>query len=322
VSRVGHDLVFWIKVHRSRHSGQQDRAAVKAPGARLWQGCLDGVRGRLAEVAVFVVGGHGYVGSRVVTYGVESGASPQIVSRDGDTRNGRASLPWSEFIRRAANPEDAYSIVWLLDGAKHNELTFLREVAKVLSAEAHVVLVSTCTVYGDAAGQLCNEESPQQLTTPNAKLKAECEQLLLESLGSSCIQRLGALYGVDDRGVRADRVQKWVTQAAEQQVVTVPEPTHWRGWVHRDQAARSLYRAARDRVSGTFNVASANYTFGTAAGFAAHIFDATVQGEGKPDLCNYQVDSTAARAASLLDERPGEDLPTTARTYAATRSPR
>jgi nucleoside-diphosphate-sugar epimerase len=275
----------------------------------------------LVEVVVFVVGGHGYVGSRLVTYGIESGTAPQIVSRDGDTRNGRASIPWSELIRRAANADDAYSIVWLLDGAKHNELAFLSELTQILSAEAHVVLVSTCTVYGDAGGQLCDEEWPQQLTTPNAKLKAECERLLLDSPASSCIQRLGALYGVDDRGVRADRVQKWVTQAAEKQVVTVPEPTHWRGWVHRDQAARSLYRAALDTISGTFNVASANYPFGAAAGFAADIFDATVQSDGKPDLCNYQVDSTTARAAGLIDERPGEDLLTTVRTFAATRSP-
>ncbi|OLB78802.1 MAG: hypothetical protein AUI14_12030 [Actinobacteria bacterium 13_2_20CM_2_71_6] len=270
---------------------------------------------------MFVVGGHGYVGSKVVSAAVEVGASPQIVSRDGDTRYGRPSISWPELIRRVGSADDPYSIVWLLDGVKHNEGVLLAELARVLSAEAHLVLVSTCTVYGDAGGHLCDETWPQQLTTPHARLNAACERLLLESRASGCIQRLGALYGVDDRGVRVDRVEKWVGQAAEIRVVTVPDPAHWRGWVHRDQAARALCQAAVGRVSGVFNVASANYTFGGAAGFAADLFGAVVEGEGKPDPCDYRVDSTAARDAGLLDELAGEDLASTVHAFAATKYP-
>ena len=38
---------------------------------------------------------------------------------------------------------------------------------------------------------------------------------------------------------------------------------------------------------------------------------------GEPDLCNYRIDAAAARAVGLLDERPGEDIASTIRRYAA-----
>ncbi len=265
-------------------------------------------RDREAWVTVFVVGGHGYVGWRVVTLGLEVGEVPRIVSRDGDTRGGRASSAWADWIEQLADEAEASSVIWLLDGAKHDEASRLPEMLAAVSPETHVVFVSSCTVYGDAGGELCSEDHAQQLTTVNARVKASSEQLLLTSPVSVCIQRLGALYGVDRRGVRADRVEEWVMQAAGSGTVVVPEPTHWRGWTHVDQAARALWRAAHQRTAGTFNIASANHTFGEAAGYAALIFAGSVVGDGKPDRCDYRVDSAAARAAGLLDEQPGEDL--------------
>ncbi len=102
---------------------------------------------------------------------------------------------------------------------------------------------------------------------------------------------------------------------------TVPEPSHWRGWLHREQAARALVRAASRRTTGVFNVASANMTFADAAGTAAGLFDASVESDGKPDPSNYQVDSTAARQCDLLDEHPAEDLPSCTRAFAGARTP-
>jgi hypothetical protein len=64
-------------------------------------------------------------------------------------------------------------------------------------------------------------------------------------------------------------------------------------------------------VTGLFNVASANLTFGQAAGLAADPFAAGVVGGVEADLCDYQVDAGRVRAVGLLDERPGEDLATT-----------
>jgi nucleoside-diphosphate-sugar epimerase len=268
---------------------------------------------------MYVIGGQGYVGSGVVAEAADEGVDVTVVSRTGTPHLGKPSLAWSELrfhIRRQSQPA---SVVWLLDGAKHAEVDRLAELLSWAPTATHVVLVSTCTVYGDRHGNLCAEDTPLQLLTPHAGVKARCEQMLAGGGLSCCVLRLGALYGVDDRSIRADRIEKWVTQAARDGVVTIPEPSHWRGWLHRAQAARALVRVASGRTMGVFNVASANMTFADAAGTAASLFDARVDGDGKPDLCNYQVDATAARRRGLLDERPAEDLPSCTRAFAATR---
>jgi len=244
-----------------------------------------------------------------------------VVSRTGASLLGVPSLAWSDLASEIRRQSQPLPVVWLLDGAKHAEIDRLPELLGWAPPETHVVLVSTCTVYGDRHGDLCAEDAPLQLMTPHARVKAACERTLASSGLSCCVLRLGALYGTDERGIRADRIEKWVTQAARDGVVTVPEPSHWRGWLHRAQAARALVRAAGGRTTGVFNVASANMTFADAAGTAASLFEAHVEGSGESDLCDYQVDSTAARQRGLLDERPGEDVPSCTRAFAATRAP-
>jgi nucleoside-diphosphate-sugar epimerase len=230
-------------------------------------------------------------------------------------------VAWSDLASHFLRQQLQASVVWLLDGAKHAETDRLAELLGWATPATHVVLVSTCTVYGDQHGRLCAEDTPLHLVTPHARVKATCEQMLIDSGLSWCVLRLGALYGVDDRGIRADRIEKWVTRAASDGVVTVPEPIHWRGWLHRDQAARALVRAASRRTTGVLNAATANMTFADAVSTAAGLFDARIEGDGKPDPCNYQVDSTAARHSGLLDERPAEDLPSSIRAFADTHTP-
>ena len=269
---------------------------------------------------VFIVGGQGYVGSRVVAYAASLGGSAEIVSRTGDERQGRASTSWPRLLATLSDSDEQRSVIWLLDGAKQAEADRLKELLAAAPASTHVAFVSTCTVYGDAHGNLCDESAPLDIATDNARAKFGCETALTSSELSSCVLRLGALYGPDDCGIRVDRVEKWVTQAAREGTVIVPEPAHWRGWLHRDQAARALYRAATNRIKGTFNVASANFTFGDAAAFAARPFGATVEGDGRPDPSNYKIDSAAARERGILDEQDGEDLRTTVTAFAATRT--
>ncbi|WP_131746332.1 NAD(P)-dependent oxidoreductase [Frankia sp. Cppng1_Ct_nod] len=263
---------------------------------------------------VYVVGGHGYVGSRVVTEAGRGGVV--VVSWAGDSRRGVPSLAWQEFLDHVESSGPC-SVVWLLDGVKHAEPQRLDELLAVASPEAHVVSVSTCTVYGARHDDLCGENEPVQLLTTHARLKAGCEQTLITSGRSWCVLRLGALYGIDDRGVRKDRIEKWVTQAAGHGTVAVPEPAHWRGWLHRDQAARALWRAASHRVTGLFNVASANLTFGQAARSAADLFGVSVESDGNPDPCSFQINATAARTCGLLDELAGEDLASATASFVA-----
>lgn len=264
---------------------------------------------------MYVVGGHGYVGSRVIAFASLNQHEATAVSRDGDERRGIPSIAWADFIAGQAKRSEPTSVVWLLDGAKHAEPERLEELLGAARPSLHIALVSSCTVYGDRNGESCTEETPLSLVTANAKLKATCEEMVTASHTTWSIMRLGALYGPDDRGVRRDRVEKWVTEASTEGTVTIPAPSHWRGWLHREQAARSLYRVAIERLGGTFNVSTSNYRLGDAAGFAAALFGATVRDDGKIDPLNYTINAGEARNAKILDERPGEDIASTVASF-------
>nr|WP_281356990.1 NAD-dependent epimerase/dehydratase family protein [Fodinicola acaciae] len=274
----------------------------------------------LAVEECFVVGGHGYVGSHVVTAAGAESFEVAVVSREGGERDGVPSVSWQAWLADMSNGSGGCSAVWLLDGANDEEPERLAELVAVAPAGLHVVLVSTCTVYGNKGDRLCAEDAEIELVSGHARVKYGLEQQLVTSALSWCVLRLGALYGPDERGVRADRVQKWVSEASASGTVTVPDPEHWRGWLHRDQAARALWRAARDRTTGTFNVASVNLTFEDAVSTVARAFGATVGWDGKADPCSYRVDATAAREAGLLDEQPGEDLTATVERFIASGS--
>ena len=265
---------------------------------------------------MYVVGGHGYVGSRVVDFAAVNGTDTVVVSRNAEQRRGVPSIAWTEFLASQARTDEPSSIVWLLDGIKHAEAEHLDELLQVVSVSTHIALVSSCTVYGDRNGEVCDEDTPVHVVTANAEVKASSEAALHASPASWSALRFGALYGPDDRGVRKDRVEKWVTQAAHEGIVTTPAPSHWRGWLHRDQAARALYRAADRRLRGVFNVASSNYRFGEAASFAAALFNASLVDDGKPDPLNYRVDADRARGLVILDELPGEDIASTVTAFA------
>ncbi|WP_322760621.1 NAD-dependent epimerase/dehydratase family protein [Frankia sp. Cr2] len=254
---------------------------------------------------VYVVGGHGYVGSRVV-HAAGGPDAVTAVSRDGATRHGVPSTSWPDFLddlKRIHAPV----VVWLLDGAKHDEHARLTELL-VTRPDGHLVLVSTCTVYGARGDLLCDENTPLDLRTGHARLKASCEAMLRRTTWTSAVLRLGALYGIDDRRVRADRIEKWVTQAATEHVITVPDPDHWRGWVHRDQAARALWRAANSQTPGVFNIASTNLTFAQAAHTSSTMLGAEITAAGEADACSYRVNSSVALARGLLDIEPDEDI--------------
>ena len=201
---------------------------------------------------IFVVGGHGYVGTRIAAAAREASGLTHAISRNGGTRFGLPSTSWPDFLAALPDYEDA-RVIWLLDGANDDEPERLSELLAAAHPDAAVVAVSTCTVYGNRGHALCTEEF-------------------------------------------------------ERQVITVPDLDHWRGWLHRDQAARALYRAAATRSSGVFNVTTANLTFSQAVEVAAEQTGAEVCADSAPDPLSYRVDSSAAVAAGLLDELPGESI--------------
>ncbi len=265
--------------------------------------------------SVFVVGGQGYVGSRIAAFADEVGQPVRVVSRDGATRFGLRSTSWSDFLHELPDTDDA-RVIWLLDGANDDESDRMVELLAGAPAGTQVVAVSTCTVYGNRGDQLCDEGLERELLGGHADVKAGVEDMLAAAPVTSCVLRLGALYGIDDRGARPDRIETWVGAGRRDGVITVPDPDHWRGWLHRDQAARALFRAAAQRNEGVFNVATSNLTFGQAAKAAAEETRARIVAAGAPDPYSYRVDSQAAVAAGLLDVLPGEGIDEATAAYA------
>lgn len=258
---------------------------------------------------MFVIGGRGYVGSEVVRL---AGDDAVVVSRDGAD----GSMPWGSLL--AELPAVASPVaVWLLDGSKHDELERLRELVEVLPDGSHVAYVSTCTVYGNVGGALCDEDTELSLITPHARLKAAGEVALRDAGVATAVLRLGALYGPDPRGLRKDRVETWLTEAEDYRRVTVPDQTHWRGWLHRNQAARALLAAARLRADGVFNVASVNATFADAVAAAVDLFGAYIVDADGVDPLDYQIDARRARSAGILTTCPDEDLAACMQAFAA-----
>jgi nucleoside-diphosphate-sugar epimerase len=262
---------------------------------------------------MFVVGGRGYVGSEVVRL---AGDDAVVVSRDGED----GSMSWRDLLVELP-PAASPAVVWLLDGAKHNELEHLDRLIDVLPRDSHVVYVSTCTVYGNTGRALCDEATTLSLLAPHARLKAAGETALGDAGIDATVLRLGALYGTDPRGLRKDRIETWLAEAHDHRRVTVPDANHWRGWLHRNQAARALHAAARDRAVGVFNIASANATFAEAVAPAADLFDAQVTDADAVDPLSYRIDASKAHDAGLLATLPGEDLPACTRAFAARRWP-
>ncbi len=73
-------------------------------------------------------------------------------SRTGTPALGQPSVAWTDLQQQVHRQQGPVSIVWLLDGAKHAETDRLAELLTWTSPATHVVLVSTCTVYGDQHG--------------------------------------------------------------------------------------------------------------------------------------------------------------------------
>ncbi|MGH3972088.1 MAG: NAD-dependent epimerase/dehydratase family protein [Pseudonocardiaceae bacterium] len=262
---------------------------------------------------MFVVGGRGYVGSEVISL---AGNDAVVVSRDGAD----GSMSWQRLLAELPTALSPV-IVWLLDGAKHDELRHLDSLIEVLPDDSHVVYVSTCTVYGNTGGALCDEGATLSLLAPHARLKASGEAALNDAAIGAAVLRLGALYGADPRVIRKDRIETWLVEARDHRRVTVPDATHWRGWLHRDQAARALHAAAETRALGVFNVATANATFAGAVTPAAELFNAQIMDADLVDPLSYRIDASKARREGLLTTFPSEDLTACTRAFAAQRWP-
>jgi nucleoside-diphosphate-sugar epimerase len=126
-----------------------------------------------------------------------------------------------------------------------------------------VVLVSSVSVYGNHAGEECDETAPCNPRGPYAMSKWLGEQhaielIMADALGSLTILRLATIYGEGDRG----NVSKLIGALESGRFVWPGNGLNRKSLIYKEDAARACLRAAEGGVPGIdiFNVSAQSAT--------------------------------------------------------------
>jgi nucleoside-diphosphate-sugar epimerase len=154
--------------------------------------------------------GCGYLGRRIARRWLDAGCEVFGVIRDEDRRRVIAEEGIRPILADVTRPETlrglppaetaVYCVGFDPAGGKTRREVYaegLRHVLAALSDVRRVILISSTGVYGDAAGQWVDEDSPCRPTRDAGRALLAAEELLMaHPLGrSSVILRLAGLYG-------------------------------------------------------------------------------------------------------------------------------
>jgi nucleoside-diphosphate-sugar epimerase len=194
--------------------------------------------------------------------------------------------------------------------------TYLAYLSKRAGVSRYIY-AGSCSVYGYTMDQLYDELSPATSSYPYgiSKLQGEFGCLQMADDKFSVIAfRQGTVCGYSPR-MRLDLVVNTMFKAAlTERVITVSNPAIWRPILSTRDAAQAYIRAIESapEISGTFNVASGNYTVGEIAdlvkdGVSECLgIDARLIIKNIKDLRNYKVSIEKAR--TLLSFKPQHQL--------------
>lgn len=284
---------------------------------------------------VLVAGGAGYIGTTLVPRLLERGYSvtvvdllwfgnhlpPEVKSRqrsiaeltEDDLRGHDAVI----FLGGLSNdPMAEYSPVenFVENGSLPVYLAYIAKRAGV----RRFIHGGSCSVYGYAVDQLCDETSPAVSHYPYgiSKMQGEFGCLQQADRDFSVIGfRQGTICGYSPR-MRLDLVINAMFKTAiADKTITVNNPAIWRPILAVQDAATAYVRAleAAPEISGVFNIASGNYTVGEIAdlvqeGVAKQMgLHARIDIKNMRDLRSYKVD--LAKARNVLSFKPRYDVP-------------
>jgi nucleoside-diphosphate-sugar epimerase len=165
---------------------------------------------------------------------------------------------------------------------------------------------SSCSVYGYSVGELCDENSLAASSYPYgiSKLQGEfaCLSLQDDKFSAICLRK-GTISGYSPR-MRLDLVVNTMFKnAVTEKTININNASIWRPILDIRDAASAYIRAidADYRLSGIFNVASANYTIGEIADYVREDvkellgIDAKLNIKFLEDFRNYKVSLEKAR---------------------------
>jgi nucleoside-diphosphate-sugar epimerase len=283
---------------------------------------------------ILVAGGAGYIGSVLVPKLVARGYDVDVLDLLWFGNNLPADVRVSrrDVLDLTQDELKGYDQVLFLAGLSNDPMAdyspgknfvfnaaspaYLAYIAKRAGVR-RFVYASSCSVYGYTENELFDESSPAVSTYPYgiSKLQGEFAALQLQDDTFSVIAlRKGTVCGYSPR-MRLDLVINTMFKTAlTTNVITVNNPSIWRPILAIQDAANAYIRAIEcaPEVTGTFNVASGNYTLGELADYVSEALREFLGLELKLDIKhlrdvrNYKV--SYEKAQTRLGYKPAHDV--------------
>jgi nucleoside-diphosphate-sugar epimerase len=233
---------------------------------------------------ILVTGGAGYIGSVLVPTLVEEGYNVTVIDKltFGNNLKNLSGFTLHDQDVLNIKPDwlDGMDAVIHLAGISNDPMANFRPRDNYINNSALTGLLvyfckqkkikrfifgSTCSIYGFSSDKLIDEQVPVSPSFPYGLSKVQAEFAINSAADESfrpIIFRQATVYGWAPR-MRFDLVVNTMTKYGVcHGKISVHNPNHWRPLIHvRDLVdAYLLALKAPDEISGTFNVASKNYT--------------------------------------------------------------
>ena len=281
---------------------------------------------------IMIVGGAGYVGSKLVPVLLERGYTITVVDLfwfgdnlpNGVYKHKMNSLELAEFgndLKRydqviflgglSSDPMAEYSpsLNFVYNGAAPAHLAYISKRAGI----KRFIYAGSCSVYGYSQDKLYNEESPVVSNYPYgiSKLQGENAVLGLQDESFSTISlRQGTISGYSPR-MRLDLIINTMFKTAMQDCkIKVNNPSIWRPIISIKDIVTAYIRAIEcdESISGIFNVAFNNYTVGAIADLIKDSLGKkiTLEIDNIEDFRNYKVN--IEKAKNILGFEPQNNV--------------
>src|ERR1700685_1609110 len=233
---------------------------------------------------ILIAGGAGYLGSVLVPKLLERGYEVDVVDLFwfGNHLPPQTGIIRKDIFNITVEDLQQYQQVVFLAGLSNDPMAefspsqnfifnaaapaYLAYVAKKANVKRYVY-ASSCSVYGYTDNELFDETRPVSSSYPYGISKLQGEQAvmnLMDDQFSVISLRKGTVSGYSPR-MRLDLIiNTMFKNGVRNREITVNNPSIWRPIFRIEDAGDAYIRAieASERISGTFNVASGNYTVG------------------------------------------------------------
>lgn len=283
---------------------------------------------------LLVAGGAGYLGTTLIPKLLERGYDVDVVDLFwfGNNLPAEVGILNKDIFELGVADLNGYEQVVFLAGLSNDPMAeyspsknfifnaaapaYLAYIAKNAGVKRYIY-ASSCSVYGYTENELFDESRPVSSRYPYGISKLQGEQAVMNLMDedfSVIALRKGTVSGYSPR-MRLDLIINTMFKCAmRDKEITVNNPGIWRPIVSIEDAATAYVRAveANQQISGTFNIASGNYTVGEVGDQVKSEIEAQTGERVRltikhmSDIRNYKV--SVEKAKNILSFHPQHDV--------------